>query len=123
MVSLIKTDMHELSIITSLIEQVEQICKEHEKNLVSKIVLRIGALEHINTETFLFMFEQTKEGTCVEHAKLNLIIEPIKIRCRKCSREYQPEDSIWLCPQCNEVGGEIIQGTEMILESIYFDEK
>ncbi len=114
--------MHELSIITSLIEQVEQICKEQEKSTVSKIVLRIGSLEYINTETFLFMFEQAKEGTCAEKAELNMIIEPIKIRCRKCSEIYEPEDTIWLCPKCNEIGGEIIQGSEIILESVYFDD-
>ncbi len=114
--------MHELSIITSLIEQVGQICKEQGKDCVSKIDLRIGFLEHINTETFLFMFEQIKEGTCMEQAKINLIIEPIKIHCRKCLNVYEPEDSIWICPHCNELGGEIMQGTEIILESIYFDD-
>ncbi len=114
--------MHELSIITSLIEQVEQICQRQGKSIVSKIVLRIGSLEHINTETFLFMFEQAKEGTPAEQAKLDLIIEPIKILCRKCSEIYEPEDTIWLCPKCNEIGGEIIQGTEIILESVYFDD-
>lgn len=114
--------MHELSIVTSLIEQVEQICKEHGKSTISKIVLRIGSLEHINTETFLFMFEQAKEGTRLEQVEINLVIEPIKIQCRKCSEIYEPEDTIWLCPRCNEIGGEIIQGTEIILESVYFDD-
>jgi len=114
--------MHELSIITSLIEQVDQICKEQGKSAISKIVLRIGSLEHINTETFLFMFEQTKEGTPLEQAELNLTIEPVKIQCRKCSEIYEPEDTIWLCPKCNGIGGEIIQGSEIILESIYFDD-
>ncbi|MGC8739213.1 MAG: hydrogenase maturation nickel metallochaperone HypA [Candidatus Hydrogenedens sp.] len=114
--------MHELSIITSLIEQIEQICKKQGKDCVSKIDLRIGSLEHINMETFLFMFEQVKEGTCVRQAKIDLIIEPTKIRCRKCHNVYTPEDSIWLCPYCNEVGGEIVQGTEIILEAVHFDD-
>lgn len=114
--------MHELSIVISLIEQVEHICNEQGKKCVSKIDLRVGSLEHINTDTFLSLFERAKEGTCVEKAELNLIVEPIKIQCRKCSEIYEPEDTIWLCPNCNEVGGEIIQGTEIILESVYFDD-
>ncbi len=114
--------MHELSIIKSLIEQVEQICKEHGEKSVSRIVLRVGLLEHINPDTFMFMFEQAKEATCAESAELVLVIEPTKIQCRKCSHVYKPEDSIWLCPRCNEIGGEIVQGTDIVLEAVYFED-
>ncbi|HOK09117.1 MAG TPA: hydrogenase maturation nickel metallochaperone HypA [Candidatus Hydrogenedens sp.] len=113
--------MHELSIIESLIEQLEQIQKETGKGNIIRIDLRIGRLEHINQETFRFMFEQAKADTCAEHAHLNLIIDPLKIKCRSCHLEFEPDDGIWICPECGAIGGEILQGTEVILESVIFE--
>lgn len=115
--------MHELSIIHSLLDQLEQICREHGRYSISQVDLRVGCLEHIHPDTLQFMFDQVKVGTILEKATLNLIMEPTKVRCRNCGNEFEPQDGVWLCDRCGSIGGEIVQGTDIVLESVYFEDE
>ena len=49
-----------------------------------------------------------------------LIIErvPVRGRCRNCQHEFNIESIFFLCPNCQNANVEVIQGDELLLESL-----
>ncbi len=114
--------MHEFSIVSSLLNELEIISRNNGDKKVIRVDLVVGALEHIEPEVLKTVFDQAKEETCAGGAELVIRREEALVRCRGCGVEYIPEDNVWLCPQCGDVGGDIIQGTEVVIESVYLEE-
>ncbi|MCX8064023.1 MAG: hydrogenase maturation nickel metallochaperone HypA [Candidatus Hydrogenedentes bacterium] len=113
--------MHELSLVNSILDQLEEISRSNYDRKIVRVDLKVGALEHIEPEVLKNIFDQVKEGSCAERAELVVSQEMALVRCRNCMMEYTPEDSIWICPRCEFLGGEIIKGTEIIIESVYLE--
>lgn len=113
--------MHEFSVVFSILEELEKISRSNGNKDVVRVDLVIGVLEHIEPEVLRSVFDQAKEGSCAERAELFIRLEEAMVRCRECRSEYVPEADVWLCPQCGSVGGEIISGTEVVIESVYME--
>jgi hydrogenase nickel incorporation protein HypA/HybF len=73
--------MHELSICQSLIDQVEDIAREHGATGVERILLRIGPLSGIEPALLRNAYPLAAAGTVAESAEL--VIEPAPVRVRK----------------------------------------
>lgn len=110
--------MHEFSLVSSIMEHVVKTAEAHGNRGVEKVLLEIGALQHVSPEALVFAFDALKKGTVAENAELAWHITPACIRCSKCGAEYEPSDILWVCPSCGAAGGHPIRGEEFVLESI-----
>lgn len=110
--------MHELSLCQELLEQVEELARQHAAVGVSRIVVRIGMLAGVEPELLQSAFAILCPGTFSEHAELVLETIPARIRCRSCGRESECRANHLLCPTCKSADAILIAGEEMWLAQI-----
>lgn len=114
--------MHELSIACSIVETVEENLPT-ERAKATKINLKIGKLSGVVKDALLFSFEIAAEGTRVEGAQIEIEELPVLVFCRKCGESSElGSPPIFRCLICSESTAELIQGKEMEIVSIEFDD-
>lgn len=106
--------MHELAVTRAVLEQAVAQAKACSAKRVISVNLVIGEAASVVPECINFYFGLLSEGTIAAGARLTCRRTPVRIRCPKCGRESAGLED--LC-NCN-VGGELISGTEMEIESI-----
>ncbi len=110
--------MHELSLATALVDQVQTLCtREHATRVVS-IRLRHGALSGVNRESFAFSFPLVAEGTCAEHAQLIFDTVPAELTCDACGQRSQPGVRFLTCAHCGATTVRITGGREFTLVNV-----
>jgi len=64
--------MHEMSLMTNLMRQIEVLAKEHQATRVCGIKIRLGALSHFSKEHFKEHFDIVAKGSLAEGAQLDI---------------------------------------------------
>jgi hydrogenase nickel incorporation protein HypA/HybF len=104
--------MHEMGIVQSIMDIVEQQAKIHEAKKVVEIKLEFGALTGVMPASIDFAFEVLSKGGMAEGARLNIVIIPIKVFCFDCSKEIVLEHYQPVCPVCKSATLKIIEGRD-----------
>jgi hydrogenase nickel incorporation protein HypA/HybF len=87
--------MHEMSLAQSLLD----LALEHAQGLpITTLVVRVGPLSGVVTESLDFCFEMLSEGTLAEGARLEYDQPPLGIRCRDCGTQVPIETDANLAP-------------------------
>ena len=81
-------------------------------------VLRIGVLSGVVPDLFASAFEMYKKGTIAESARLEIVPVPVKLRCPDCGGEAVREDTDFSCAGCGSRRVEIVEGRDLIVETI-----
>ncbi len=110
--------MHEMSIVIELVEQVLSVAKEHQAVKIESVSVACGQMRMVVPEAMDMAFLAVIKGTIAEGAHLELREEPMKARCNLCTFEFAPEIDRYLCPRCKEADVEILNGNDIILESV-----
>lgn len=119
----LQPNMHELSIVEALIEQVEEtLAEEDEKGRVLKLELSIGRLSGVSAEAVRFVFELLSADTAVEGAELKIIQPKAWCNCRQCGAQTEIEELVVQCPRCGSGKIVIEGGRELLLQSIDVEE-
>ena len=114
--------MHEMSIAVELMRQLEALAAENNAERVTELTVTAGAMRAIVPEALEIAFEAVAEGTCAAGATLHLEIVPPLARCRQCGSRYEPEPDSFVCGQCNQADVEIVQGNEILLTSVRWEQ-
>jgi hydrogenase nickel incorporation protein HypA/HybF len=109
--------VHELSVVASLLDFLLDQTREHKAQRVTLVKLRIGQLSGVVPELLQSAFEIYRKGTVVEHARLEINIVPIRVRCRACGADSPMEDD-YSCSSCGSRDLEIQEGRELLVEKI-----
>jgi hydrogenase nickel incorporation protein HypA/HybF len=110
--------VHEMGITQSLLDMSVSQAREAGAAAVKQINLVIGDMSSVLDDSVQFYFDFISKGSIAEGAKLVFKRVPIKARCRKCGTEFNPGGDNWKCPACDDLGIEIISGSEFYMESI-----
>ncbi len=110
--------MHEASLIQALLEQVQDLARREGARRILRIQLRVGRFSTAVPELLESAFEILKQGTPAEEARLDLHLEPARVRCEACGLEYEPEDLPFICPRCGTWGGTLLQGRDLVIEAV-----
>jgi hydrogenase nickel incorporation protein HypA/HybF len=114
-----RNDMHELSIIYSVVSTVTQAVAEQGGGQVISVRLRVGALAGLERESLLFGYEIATAGTPLAGSRLDIEDVPVTIYCSDCATERTlPGVQSMRCPQCGQPSGEIRAGRELELASV-----
>ncbi|MBC7320269.1 hydrogenase maturation nickel metallochaperone HypA [bacterium] len=111
--------MHELAVTEEIINTVIEVSKGRK---VKTIEIVIGDLSSFIDESIRFYFELLTKSTSLEGASLLFKRVPVKLRCYNCQKEFNPDET-FLCPYCNSLGGDIIEGKEFYIESIEVEDE
>jgi len=114
--------MHELSVVQAVLEKALEVSQANGSLPLEKIHVRIGKLRQIVPEALAYAFDVVKTDTLAENASLEWEEVSPLVRCRQCGENFEPEDVFWVCSTCGAPGGEILQGEELILQSVSLKE-
>ena len=110
--------MHEFSVVQSLLGLIERYANENGARSVTKVVVQIGVLSGVEPHLLELAFNTFKEGTIAQDAELVMEIEPLKLACLDCGREFVKEELSAVCPGCGSSNTEITGGKDMYLKSL-----
>ena len=110
--------MHEYGITESLLKIVEDKAAEAGVSKVSTIRVVVGALTGFVPESIQFYFETMSKNTVADGAMLEFEQPPVKLRCRSCGEEFQPDHLQWSCPVCNRTEVSIEGGRELYIKDM-----
>jgi hydrogenase nickel incorporation protein HypA/HybF len=92
--------MHEISMVESILEIAEAKAREQNAVSIQIIKLRIGEFTSIVPDALEFAFDVARQGTLAEHARLEIEIVPMLVRCVVCERESRLAQVRLVCTQC-----------------------
>jgi hydrogenase nickel incorporation protein HypA/HybF len=103
--------MHEVSVMSSILEQVLGELEKHDVVEVEEVDLVVGELTFLGHDQLRFAFEIMSRDTPLEGAKLNIIPEEIEVSCPSCGyrgkadylneEEYHMSVPVLRCPKCD----------------------
>jgi len=115
--------VHEVSLMTNLLEIVERIAGKEGAESIKVIHLRIGEMAGVNIDALSFAFDVLSKGTKTEGGKLEFERVPLRIRCKECGLESRPKGLIFYCDRCSSPDIEILSGREMEVDYILLDDE
>src|SRR5690349_1201328 len=103
--------MHELSIASYLLQEVEGQAQQHGARRIHAINLVVGTRSGVVEDSLRFSFDMLAEGTLAEGAQINTRPAPMRFHCGRCDDEYTPAEIDFCCPRCGIVGQVIDDGS------------
>lgn len=119
--------MHELSIASTVLENVLEFVDAHEIKKVLQVRLLIGELVRLEAEQLRFCYDAITRQSPLEDSILEIEMMPAQVNCPHCSYQGQPkywEDPSFLAPvptvQCPQCGRTVnaIHGHECEIKAI-----
>ncbi len=110
--------MHEMSLMESVREIVDEAARTHGAARVAVVRLQIGALATVDPGALRFAFDVVMKGGCAERATLEIVQVPGVAWCWDCSASVSLAAGELVCPQCAGHRLEITGGTEMRVSEI-----
>jgi len=110
--------MHELSLVASVFEVLEEEARKHGARRVVRVVLRVGVMSGVVPELLESAFETYKIGTIAETARLEIVSVPVRLRCPDCGGEAVREDADFSCAACGSRRVEIVEGRDLVVGTI-----
>jgi hydrogenase nickel incorporation protein HypA/HybF len=115
--------MHEMAIVQSIMDILEQQARLHDAKKVVRVNLEFGALTGVMPSAVDFAFEILSKGTVAEGAVVDIKVIPIKIYCFECAKERILETYDPFCPVCSSAAVKILEGRdEMRIASLEVDD-
>lgn len=110
--------MHELSLIASVFDLLEEKAREHGAARVTKVVLKVGVMSGVVPDLLETAFETYKAGTLAEGARLVIVAVPVRLRCPDCGGESVRGDADFSCAACGSRRVEIAEGRDLVVETV-----
>ena len=111
--------MHEMGIAQELVQiALNALPADLKDPKVEFLNLRIGKLSSVVPHSLTFCFEIITKDTPLEHARLNIEMVPVVIRCDTCGRQWEADTPVFRCPDCEEGQVGLISGREIEIESL-----
>ena len=98
--------MHELSLVQSLLDIIEEYRDGGKFRKVNVIRLSFGRLGGIEPASLRFAFDVASRSTAAEGAALEFDVLPIVLSCLACGQDSTVETFTASCPLCG--GGEVL---------------
>lgn len=108
--------MHEYSIVSALMDRIEQEAQGRGATRVRAVKVRIGAMSGVEVDLFRTAYTLVADTTMCAGSSLDVEVVPVRWACPRC--EAPPDAGARLiCPSC---GGAVrlVSGDEIMLEQL-----
>lgn len=116
--------MHELGIMTSVLDAVEQAADDAGATRVISVNLKIGEMTEAIEDALVFAFEALRDlpeyGLCKDAELVIDMVRPKSV-CLECGAEYEHDRFDMLCPACGGFATKLIAGRELQIDSMEVD--
>lgn len=110
--------MHEYAISQHLLDVTLERAEAAQAQRIRAITVRLGRFSGIVEDSLRFYLELLTPQTLADGAALQVEWVAGRLRCHTCQYQYEPEGTLWFCPKCGGMGGEVLSGRECYLQSI-----
>ena len=110
--------MHELSIVLSIVDTVEQAVRKEKAQTVQRITLDIGNMSGIEMESFDFAWDSAIKNSVLEHAERVVNHIPAMATCIECETTFEKVEVYDACPHCGNFIHTFKSGKEMKIKSV-----
>ena len=110
--------MHEMSLVTYVLNAVENKASGMGIEKVGEIGLVIGRLAAV-PELMERCFQIARyQRPMFQEATLHIEMRDIRLRCRACGTEYSSQDAFGYatCPECGSGASDLLGGKELLLD-------
>ena len=108
--------VHEVSLVSSLLDRVEAEARARHATAVHRIHLKIGELSGVETDLFRSAYEMLRERSLCAGAELEIEAEAARWRCAECGGERESGAGL-RCGTCDRPLG-LAAGDGIILQRI-----
>lgn len=113
--------MHEMSILTNVMDVVLKYAKDNNASEVVSVTLVVGELRDVVDELMESCFQFLCRNTIAKDATLHMEKVPLKVQCNQCRLVFpadikRPETLV--CPDCGSKQLHIHSGREFLIKSI-----
>lgn len=116
------SEMHEMSIAISLLEQVQRVAQDNGATRVAHVEVSAGALQLVVDDALQMAWQAASEGTVAAGSTLNIVHEAARVVCRQCGTQFAPDISrSFACPECGEADSEVVAGNDIVLTAVTAD--
>lgn len=113
--------MHEMSILTNVVDTVLAYAAENNASRVIEVSLVVGDLRDVVDELMESCFQFLSRGTIAEGARLTMTKVPLKLQCEDCllvfGADIRGRKQI-ACPDCGGNRLKVKSGREFLISSI-----
>ncbi len=110
--------MHELSVCQALLGEASTIAAQHDARRIFSISVRIGPLSGVDAGLLARAFDVARIGTTADTAVLKIEAAALRVQCRNCGTVSTAEPAKLLCGACRDHRVRLIEGDELLLESL-----
>ena len=111
--------MHELSIVLSIIDEIDEQSEARDLHDIEVVHLKVGVFSGVNRDALLFAWKLACEGTRLEDSRLDIETVPLVIHCAICRQDRTlPSHYQLCCPECNTPSETIVTGRELEVVSL-----
>ena len=104
--------MHELGIMTGVLDAVQTSARQAGADRVLKVSLSVGEMTEAIEDALRFAFEalsEQQEYALCAGAELDIAMVRPRSRCLECGAEYDHDRFHMLCPECGSFAGRELQ--------------
>jgi hydrogenase nickel incorporation protein HypA/HybF len=110
--------MHEASLVSALLNQVNELAAQYQGSSVTEIRVEVGLLAGVEPILFSEAFQRLRTDAQLGQAELILDAVGLTCRCTTCQLEYVSAVLIFVCPDCGSVQIDVTSGDSIVLHSI-----
>lgn len=115
--------MHELSIVTTVVESVTDSLAAYPGARVLEVRLRVGVLASVIEDSLQFCYGIATEDTPLAGSRLVVNSVPVTVHCNACGREGALESlQHFRCPHCDAPATDVRSGRELEIESVEIED-
>jgi hydrogenase nickel incorporation protein HypA/HybF len=116
--------MHEVSLVRTIFRTLEEQFPPEERAKLKAVQLKIGPLANVEPillqNAFNAVMEEEAQGYGDLQLRVNMI--PILIQCQACDQQSEVENYRFVCKNCGQPSGNVIQGNELLIESVEMED-
>ncbi|MFM7358786.1 MAG: hydrogenase maturation nickel metallochaperone HypA [Sediminibacterium sp.] len=113
--------MHEISLVRNIFNTLEAEFPDKMQD-IRGIYLTVGLLSNVQPILMQNAFEAVLEDEPkYKRTSLHVNVLPIKIHCLKCNTETIVEQYKFICAQCGTPSRNVIQGEELLINKVEFE--
>jgi hydrogenase nickel incorporation protein HypA/HybF len=115
--------MHELSIVSSVVDSVTESLKAYPGARVLEVRLRVGALSAVVEDSLQFCWGIATQDSEVAGARLVVNTVPVTVHCAECGGVGAIESlQHFRCPKCGAPATDVRTGRELEIESVEIED-
>lgn len=110
--------MHELSLVAAVVDEGTRVLAREGASRVLSVRLLLGLLSCADRDALEMCFPLAVRDTALAGAKLEVVLEPLTLRCQACGEEGRSWEPILACGSCQSGAVEILGGRDLVIESM-----